>query len=226
MNDRNELERLRRKYAGAGTTERDELQRLRQKYAPAAATGTAPAPEQPGIWDALWAGAKHSVGDLLTGWANFALTPNERQEVQQGGGFQNFVPEQEYAQIQQAHPIATAVGESTPYVAAGMGIGALLRGAGLLANLAGQGAAGAGIGGSMPADTAEERLQNAVTGGVGAVVGEGIGRAVGRAFAPQVIGATDNALIPRAEALDYRVLPSTRAGASPAPPAVPSFGGP
>lgn len=81
--------------------------------------------------------------------------------------------ELEWQITQQQSPIATAIGESAPYMAVGGPLGAVGRGAGLVANMALQGGGAAAIAGLMPGSP-QERAQNAaIAGGLGAA-GEGV----------------------------------------------------
>jgi hypothetical protein len=112
-----------------------------------------------------------------------------------------------YAPLQQASPMATALGEAVPYMAAG---GLAGGGRSLLGGLARQAGASAAVGGAMEGDLAERAGRAAVEGATGAV-GEAVARPLARAFglglrqAPAEIQEG----IARARDLGYRVLPTT-----------------
>lgn len=124
--------------------------------------------------------------------------------------------ERTYGPLKREYPIATAVGESAPYVGAGGAIGAGMRGAGLAArlapNLAAQGAGGAAVGGLTYAPTMEERGTNALIEGALSTGGEALGRVLSRIYRPGMASRSQSALDLAAEAenLGYRVRPASR----------------
>lgn len=115
-----------------------------------------------------------------------------------------------YAALQEESPIATAIGESAPYVGAGMGVGA--RGLGLGANMLRQARMGGALGLTMPGTPGERAQRGAIDAAAG-VVGEGVGHGISRLFAPGMRpmsqGGSD--VVARAEDIGYEVLPSSRA---------------
>lgn len=115
-------------------------------------------------------------------------------------------PEQLQA-LREQHPIASAIGESAPYLAGGLLTGGAMSGMGLAANLAGQAGTAGAIGFSQPGSLSERVQRGAVDAALGAA-GEGAGRLVGRVVAPQL---APRAMATSAEELGYGVLPSTRA---------------
>ncbi len=161
------------------------------------------AAEETGTVGALGKGAWHTVSQVGRGVGNlfapgepFTMSPEDQAA---------------YAALQQEHPIATAVGESAPYMVGGLGAGMALRGAGLAANVMGQGAVGGALGVSQPGTAGERLERGAIDAALGAG-GEVVGRGIGRVFAPRMNAARGNLAdtLGQAEDVGYNVLPSTR----------------
>jgi hypothetical protein len=209
MDELQELELLRRIDAG---DEAAELELMRQMSAvtadkPAVDPGKAYLEElaqEQGPIDAALIGAGRAFTQLGRGVGNLFggdYAPNPTEEVA-------------YQALQQERPIATAIGESAPYMAAGGATGAVLRQAGIagvLPHIGAQAGTGALVGGATYAPTAEDRLVNAATEGALSAGGEVLGRVAGRVISPRFKPRTDASLGATAQRLGYNVLPSTRA---------------
>jgi hypothetical protein len=156
--------------------------------------------ESKGFGEAALIGAGKSLSSLWEGGKQLVGMgrPEEERAFEQRA----------YGALQEAAPVATALGESVPYIAAGgaggvgQGLGRALVGQGMRA-----GAVGAGMEGSLG-----ERTERALTEGATGALGTGIGRAIGGIIAP---GATRAApaqlgIADAAEEAGYRVLPSSR----------------
>jgi hypothetical protein len=126
------------------------------------------------------------------------------------GGPRDPAEEAGYAALQKASPIATALGESVPYVAAGLAAGGA---PGLGMSMARQAGASGLVGLAQPGSLSE-RVQRGGIDAIAGGVGEGIGRALGRAVAPGLRPAYDDALanMRGAERGGFQALPSSLAG--------------
>jgi hypothetical protein len=151
-----------------------------------------------GFGEAALIGAGRSMSQLGRGIGQLfgADRPQEEKDFER----------EAYGRLQAERPVATALGESLPYVAGGVGAGA----GGLAGGMLRQGMVAGGIGGAMEG-APMERLQNAAIEGATGVVGQGIANAVGRVFAPGAERLAPEVLaqIERARGLGYKVMPTT-----------------
>jgi hypothetical protein len=176
-------------------------------------------PETPdeGILGALKAGAAQGIGRVGIGLADLVLTDEERAQRDAQGGFRNFATEADYAQTMQRHPIASAIGESVPYVVPALAASVATGGAGLLPALGAQAAVGGAVGAAQPG-TLMERMERALADAAIGAAGEGVGRAVGyglnRLVNPGMprAGADVTDLLDDARGLGFKVLPSAEMG--------------
>jgi hypothetical protein len=120
--------------------------------------------------------------------------------------------EQAYRQLQKERPVATAIGESAPYLAAGGVIGATGRTLGMAANIGRQARMAGALGLTMPG-TPEERLKRGAFEAATAAGGEALGGVVSKAGGWGLKKSKDavSGLTKRAEDLGFKVLPSVRA---------------
>lgn len=118
--------------------------------------------------------------------------------------------DQAYAALQNARPIATAIGESAPYMAAGGLAGAGARSLGSAALR--QSAAGGTVGVSMPGSLEERAHRAALDAGLGAA-GEVGGRYLARlgGLGLKKAGNATQDIVRDARELGFRVLPSSTA---------------
>lgn len=174
-------------------------------------TGAQMAAEETGTLEAGLIGAGKVANDLVTGVQDLYYRATGDDESRTALQAEQESNRGAYDALRQAHPIATAVGESVPYVAGGLGTGAAMRGVGgLAANLGAQGATGATLGGLGYADTMAERGINAMVEGALGAGGEALGRVGARMMHPGVPKARGPAVdtVARGESAGYQALPS------------------
>ena len=154
-------------------------------------------------WQAALIGAGRGFDQLGRGLGNLFMP---------GTPFDDPEADRAYAALKQQHPLATGIGESTPYMVGGLGAGAMMRGGGLLANLGAQSLTAGTIGLAQPGTAAERMTRGAVDAAIGAT-GEALGRGFGRMIAPRFKSKTGQAakFLADAEKAGYSVTPMTRA---------------
>ncbi len=171
-------------------------------------------PESKAVINAVNTGTMGSVG----AGAQRALTQFDKGVMEMFGKPRepDAAAELQWDITQERSPIATAIGESAPYMAVGGPLGAVGRGAGILGNAALQGGGAAIIAGLMPGSP-KERAQNAAVAGGLALAGEGLlggGAAAYRALrgigqatpTPPVAGSAGDDLIAAAEKFGVPVI--------------------
>lgn len=178
---------------------------------PAAKLGTENAPDDPGFWGGMMVAGGHSVDKITAGLAQAYLgatgaTPSTKQALKDS------VTEGDrlYQPVQDAHPVAAAIGSSLPSLAVPVG-----GGVGAVANLTRLGIQGAVVP-ALQYGSVGERAQNAAIGAGASVVGgvvvpaiaRGVaaaGRGVANQFLSTEISPEVAALAQRAQALGIPV---------------------
>lgn len=165
----------------------------------AAKIGTSNAPDDPGALGSVWVGAGHSVDKIASGLAQAWLgvsgaTPSTKQALK------DMVTEEDrvYQPLQEAHPVATAVGETLPSMAVPIG------GAGTVAGTVGKLALQGALVPALQYGSVEDRAKNAGMGAASSVIGGTVLPAVGRVAGSavrRVAGALSPEISPEVAAL-------------------------
>jgi hypothetical protein len=159
--------------------------------------------EEQGPLDAALIGAGRAAVELGRGIKELFGGEVERDPTEEAA----------YAALQNERPIATAVGETAPYLVAGGLAGAAARGASTGVQIASQVGAGGAVGALQPG-TGEERLKRGATDAALSLVGEGVGRGIGKLAAPRKApiptGQGDLDIAQAAQKSGYKVLPTGR----------------
>ncbi len=174
-----------------GASQADVLAFAQQQFGkPAPAAPAAPQMEDPGVLKSGVIGTGRAFDSMLDGITQLWLAA--RGEDSALGGLKKNVTakDEAYKPLQDAHPIATAVGEAVPGMVIPVGGGATAVGTGL--RLAAAGA----LPGALEYGTAGERAGRAAGGATAAVVGGQVLPAAGRAVLEAVpaIGRTAKAV--------------------------------
>lgn len=175
--------------------------------------GTPNAPEDPGVLDSIWIGGGHATDKIIDGLAQAWLGVTGAGDSTKQA-LKDRVQEDArlYQPVQEAHPIATAVGEALPSMAVpiGGGAGALST----IGRLALQGA----VVPALQYGSVGERAKGAGLGAAGSVIGGTVLPAIGRAGAAGVrslANAVSPEISPEVAALAQRAadlgIPVTRA---------------
>lgn len=181
---------------------------------PAAKLGSEFAPDDPGFWGGMMVAGGHSVDKIASGLAQAYLGATGATDSTKAA-LKGIVAERDriYQPVQDAHPVAAAVGSTLPAMAVPIGGGGMTLGT--LGKMAVQGAA-------VPAlqyGTVGERARGAAAGAAGATAGgvvlPGIGTAVGQAAGRAADSVFGSQISPEVMALAQRAqqlgIPVSRA---------------
>lgn len=162
-------------------------------------------PEVPGVGQSMLIAAGRGTDKLVQGVRqayNYATGDQATLDKMASEQTEN---DRLYKPLQQAHPVATGIGEMAPAVAAGFMTGG---------NSVLGGALSAGLPSLLSYGTAEERLKRAGTDAAFGAAGAKTGQLIAKALKPAGVGAqlAPDAAIDAASRVGYKPLPSQVAG--------------
>jgi len=202
MTEREELELLRREQA---SLDRKELEMLRREQGDMPLQALA---QDTGAGEAALIGAGRTFNQIGAGVQDLYYRATGDDEARADLAREQAFHDRAYGALSREHPVATAVGETVPYLAV-PGAGS---GAGLASRVGTEAAIGGSLGGLSYGDTVLGGATTGAAGGVaGAMLGRGLQKLAGDAV-PQVPPPEHSEMLAEAAGIGYRTTPAQRLG--------------